>query len=106
MRCLIEKGVSFPRAETVRLTGPTELDLTGPDQTKFVICNHTIEQDHRFMKRLVNPGSGFGAFHTAQRTIQGYEAMHMICKGQLQGGPKLDVLAQNRAIAQLFGLVA
>ena len=26
-----------------RLTGPTELDLTVPDQAKFVICNHTIE---------------------------------------------------------------
>jgi hypothetical protein len=41
-----------------------------------------------------------------ERTIQGYEAMHMICKGQLPGGPKMDVLAQNRAIAQMLGLVA
>jgi hypothetical protein len=30
----------------------------------------------------------------------------MIRKGQLQGSPKADVLAQNRAIAQMFGLVA
>ena len=27
------------------------------------------------MKRRVNPGLGFGSFHTARRTIQGYEAM-------------------------------
>jgi hypothetical protein len=27
------------------------------------------------VKRRVNPGLGFGAFATAQRTIQGYEAM-------------------------------
>jgi transposase, IS6 family len=58
------------------------------------------------VKRRVNPGLGFGAFPTAQWTIQGYEAMPMIRKGQLQGGPKMAVLAQNRAIAQMFGLVA
>jgi hypothetical protein len=43
MRCLIEKVVRFPRTETVRLTGPPELDPTEPDQAKFVICNHTID---------------------------------------------------------------
>jgi hypothetical protein len=32
--------------------------------------------------------------------------MPMIRTGQLQGGPKMDVRAQNRAIAQMFGLVA
>jgi hypothetical protein len=26
----------------------------------------------------VNPGLEFGAFHTAQRTIQSYAAMHML----------------------------
>jgi transposase, IS6 family len=54
----------------------------------------------------VNPGLGFGSFDTAQRTLQGYEAMHMIRKGQLPESLKTDVLAQNRAIAQMFGLVA
>jgi transposase-like protein len=106
MRCLIEKVVRFPRAATIRLTGPTELDLTVPDQAEFVMCNHTIEQDHRFVKQRVNPGLGFGAFAMAQRTIQGYEAMHMLHKGQLEGITKGDVLAQNRVINQLFGLAA
>jgi transposase-like protein len=106
MRCLIEKVVRFPRAETIRLTGPTELDLTVPDQAKFVICNHTIEQDHRLVKRNVNPGLGFGAFATAQRTIQGYEAVHMLRKGQIEGIAKRDVLAQNRVINHMFGLAA
>jgi transposase-like protein len=106
MRCFIEKIVSSAGAGTVRLTGPTELDLTVPDQAKFVICNHTIEQDHRFVKRCVNPGLGFGAFATAQRTIQGYEAMHMLRKGQLEGVAKGDVLAHNHIINQLFGLAA
>ena len=68
--------------------------------------NNVVEQDHRFLKRRVNPGLGFGSFRTARRTIQGYEAMHMIKKGQIEGIAKGDVLAQNRVIAQVFGLVA
>src|SRR5262245_54108773 len=55
--------------------------------------NTIIEQAHRLMKRRVNPGLGFGAFATAQRTIQGYEAMPRLRKGQLEGGTKGDVLA-------------
>jgi transposase, IS6 family len=58
------------------------------------------------MKRLVNPGLGFGAFHTAQQTIHGYEAMHMFRKGQIEGIAKRDVLAKNRVINQRFGLAA
>jgi transposase, IS6 family len=73
-------------------------------QCKYL--NNVIEQDHRFVKRRVNPGLGFGAFHTAQRTIQGYEAIHMLRKGQIEGMAKRDVLAQNRVINQLFGLAA
>jgi transposase, IS6 family len=42
-------------------------------QCKYL--NNIIEQDHRLVKRRVNPGLGFGTFATAQRTIQGYEAM-------------------------------
>ena len=65
-----------------------------------------MEQDHRFVKRRVNPGLGFGALATAQRTIHGYEAMHMLHKGQIEGMGKGDVLDQNRVINQLFGLAA
>ena len=50
--------------------------------------NNVIEQDRRFVKRGVNPGLGFGAFATAELTVQGYEAMHMLRKGQLEELPK------------------
>jgi IS6 family transposase len=68
--------------------------------------NNMVEQDHRFIKHRVNPGLGFGALDTAQRTIQGYEAMHMLRKGQIDGLTKRDVLAQNHIINQMFGLIA
>ncbi len=53
-----------------------------------------IEQDHRFLKRLVKPGMGFFSFQTAQRTFQGYEVMHMIRKGQVQEVNKGDPRSQ------------
>jgi transposase, IS6 family len=68
--------------------------------------NNVIEQDHRFVKRRVNLGLGFATVATAQRTLQGYEAMHMLRKGQLEGMAKGDVLAQNRIINDMFGLAA
>ena len=44
--------------------------------------NNILEQDHRAIKRRVKAKQGFREFHAARRTIQGYEAMHMIRKGQ------------------------
>jgi transposase-like protein len=36
-------------------------------------------------KRLVKPGMGFFSFETAGRTLQGYEVMNMMRKGQVRG---------------------
>src|ERR1035437_732380 len=40
--------------------------------------NNILEQDHRAIKRRVNAKQGFREFQAARRTIQGYEAVHMI----------------------------
>jgi transposase, IS6 family len=66
--------------------------------------NNIIEQDHRFMKRRIRPGLGFFSYSTAWNTIRGFEAMHMIRKGQLEGADKGNIRAQNQFIAGLFGL--
>ena len=68
--------------------------------------NNIIEQDHRFIKRLVRPGLGFSSFETADRTLQGYEAMNMIRKGQVQGIGKMDIKGQVKFIENLFGIAA
>ena len=70
--------------------------------TKYM--NNIVEQDHRFIKRRVNPSLGFGSYPTAWRTIQGYETMSMIRKGQIEGAKKGNIQAQNQFIAGLFGL--
>jgi transposase, IS6 family len=65
--------------------------------------NNLIEQDHRFIKRLVKAGLGFCSFPTAWRTLRGYETMQMIRKGQVQVG---GIQAQVKFINSLFGLAA
>ncbi len=68
--------------------------------------NNLVEQDHRFMKRKINPALDFGSYPTAWRTIQGYETMHMIRKGQVERAEKGNIQGQNEFIAGLFGLAA
>jgi transposase-like protein len=63
-----------------------------------------VEQDHRFIKRLTKPGMGFGSFHTARRTIRGFEAMNMIRKGQVQGVDKGNARASIELVSQVFGI--
>jgi|SRR5918996_1618065 transposase-like protein len=93
-----------PRAFEVLQQDGTLLKTYILRQCKYL--NNVVEQDHRFIKRLVNPGLGFGAFATAQRTLQGYETMYMFRKGQIAGLAKGNVLAQNQFINQLFGVAA
>ncbi len=81
------------------LTKTTELRLV-----KYL--NHMVEQDHRFIKRLVNPGMGFGCFNTARRTLRGDEAMNMIRQGQIQGVEKGDIQGCVEFVSQIFGIAA
>jgi len=49
---------------------------------------------------------GFFSFGTAWKTLQGYEVMNMIRKGQVQGVGKGDVKGQVALVAKLFGVAA
>ena len=54
--------------------------------------NNIVEQDHRAIKRRINASQGFRSFHGARRTIEGYEVVHMIRKGQVRWLPKGDLV--------------
>jgi DDE domain len=56
------------------------------------------------IKRRVNASQGFRSFEGAWRTIQGYEILHMIRKGQVRWLRKDDVLGQIQFIRQTLGL--
>ena len=64
--------------------------------------NNILEQDHRAIKRRVNAKQDFRQFPAARRTIQGYEAIHMIRKGQARWVAGDDLLRQIQFIDSLF----
>ncbi|WP_201382821.1 IS6 family transposase [Ktedonobacter sp. SOSP1-52] len=100
----VDKNAAYPKAfNELKARGhlPESCELR---QVKYL--NNLVEQDHRFIKRLAKPGMGFFSFETARRTLQGYETMNMIRKGQLQGVDKGDAEAQATFVTQLFGVVA
>ena len=68
--------------------------------------NNILEQDHRAIKRRVKAKQSFREFRAAQRTIAGYEALHMIRKGQARWVSGTDVRQQNQFIDRLFDLAA
>ena len=71
---------------------------------KIKYLNNIIEQDHRSIKRIVNPMLGFQSFQSANKTLKGIEAMNMIKKGQVKN---FNYSAPNEAkyINQLFGII-
>ena len=68
--------------------------------------NNIVKQDHRAIKRRVKAKQGFREFQAARRTIQGYEAMHMIRKGQARWVSGSDVRRQIQCIHKLFEVSA
>ncbi|WP_456686727.1 DDE-type integrase/transposase/recombinase, partial [Bradyrhizobium sp. P5_C11_2] len=64
-----------------------------------------IESDHFRVKRAMPRVGGFRSFHTARRTICGFEAMLWLRKGFGFAGA-WTVCEQNRLLGVCFGLQA
>ena len=100
----VDKNPAYPCA-TAEMKADGELwHFARLRQCKFL--NNIVEQDHRHVKRLVRPGLGFGGFHTARRTLAGYEAMAMIRKGQVRKVGRRDMRSQANFVAGLFQIAA
>jgi IS6 family transposase len=98
----VDKNAAYPKAFKelkAEAIMPASCELR---QSKYL--NNVVEQDHRFMKRLVKLGMGFFSFETAWRTWQGFEIMNMLRKGQIWGIEKGDSMKQATFIASLFGV--
>jgi transposase-like protein len=100
----VDKNAAYPKAIAELKASGMLSEAVKLRQVKYL--NNLIEQDHRFIKRLTKPGMGFFSFETAGRTLQGYEVMHMIRKGQVRGVGKGDIKDQVIFIASLFGIAA
>jgi IS6 family transposase len=100
----VDKNAAYPKAlKELKAEGaiPDSCELR---QVKYL--NNIVEQDHRFIKRRVKPGLGFFSPKTAGNTLQGYEVMHMIRKGQMRGVEQGDGMGQVAFISGLFGVAA
>lgn len=98
----VDKNAAYPKAiADLNATGDL-LHHVELKQVKYL--NNLIEQDHRSVKRLIRPGMDFFSFETAWRTLQGFEVMNMLRKGQVQGVEKGKVKDQVTLVATLFGV--
>ena len=97
---VIFSGITSSRLKLTLAVVP--LTRTRPVQ----YLNNILEQDHRAIKRRVKAKQSFREFQAARRTIEGYEAMHMIRKGQARWVSDDDIRKQNQFIDKLFDLSA
>ncbi len=61
-------------------------------QIKYL--NNLIEQDHRAIKKIINPMKGFKSFAAANATLAGIELHHMLRKGQYADAVNMTVYEQ------------
>jgi transposase, IS6 family len=99
----VDQNISYlPAVEELKKEGVLSI---ASQLRRCKYLNNIVEQDHRFIKRQVNPGLGFFNFKTARRTIGGYETMNMLRKGQVEEIGKGDIQGQVRFVANLFKVV-
>jgi IS6 family transposase len=100
----VDKNAAYPDAFT---TSQAEKILPKDCTLRRVkYLNNIIEQDHRFVKKKVRASQCFKRFHTAERTLEGIEAMHMMRKGQVKRLSRNDVMGQAKFVASLFQIAA
>jgi IS6 family transposase len=68
--------------------------------------NNVIEQGHRAIRRRWRAMQCFRSFHTAERTLEGVEALHMMGQGQVKRLDGTDTAGQAKFVASLFGVAA
>ena len=64
--------------------------------------NNLIEQDHRGIQRRADAKQHFRSFGGARHTIAGYEAMHMLRKGQVSECKRGDAVEQAQFVHSLL----
>lgn len=96
----VDKNAAYPDAFT---SSQDEKVLPKDCRLRRVkYLNNIIEQDHRFIKKKVRASQCFKSFHTAERTLEGIEAMNMMRKGQVKRLNGSDAMGQEMFVASLF----
>jgi transposase-like protein len=100
----VDKNAAYPEAfsaSQAERVVPKDCQLR---RVKYL--NNIIEQDHRFIKKKVRASQCYKRFHTAERTLEGIEAVNMMRKGQVKRLAGSDARGQAKFVASLFGIAA
>jgi transposase, IS6 family len=100
----VDKNAAYPEAFSV-----SQAEKIVPKDCKLrrvKYLNNVIERDHRFIKKKARASQCFKSFHTAERTIEGIEAIKMIRKGQVKRIAGSDAMGQAKFVASLFQVAA
>ena len=100
----VDKNAAYPEAFSA-----SQEEKIVPNDCKLrriKYLNNVIEQDHRFVKKKVRASQCFKSFHTAERTLEGIEAMNMMRKGQVKRLDGSDAMGQAKFVASLFQIAA
>jgi transposase-like protein len=100
----VDKNAAYPEAFST-----SQAERVVPPDCKLrrvKYLNNVIEQDHRFIKKKVRASQCCKSFHTAERTLEGIEAINMIGKGQVKRLAGSDARGQAKFVASLFGIAA
>jgi len=99
-----DKHASYPEAFTTSVKEqilPFDCKLR---RQKYL--NNIIEQDHRAIRRRWRAMQCFRSFRTAERALEGVEALHMMGKGQVKRLDGRDAAGQAKLVGSLFGVAA
>jgi transposase, IS6 family len=100
----VDKNAAYPEAFST-----SQEERVVPEDCKLrrvKYLNNVVEQDHRFVKKKVRASQCFKSFHTAERTLEGIEAMNMMRKGQVKRLAGSDARGQAKFVASLFQMAA
>jgi transposase-like protein len=100
----VDKNAAYPEAFSC-----SQEELIVPKDCKLrrvKYLNNVIEQDHRLIKKKVRASQCFKSFYTAERTLEGIEAVNMIRKGQVRRLAGSDSQGQAKFVESLFGIAA
>ena|SRR5215204_4389522 len=99
-----DRHASYPEAFAVSVkekVSPRDCKLR---RVKYL--NNIFEPDHMAIRRRWRAMQCFGSFHTAERTPEGIEAMHVKRKGQAKRLDGRDAVGRAKLVKSLSGPAA
>lgn len=105
-------GTSYRVDETYIKVGKTcnhlyrAVDKEGKTLEFMLSAKRDVSAAKRFFKKEVRASQCFKRFHTAERTLEGIEAINMMRKGQIKRLAGSDAQGQAKFILSLFNIVA